>query len=168
LAGIAPPSIRRLISTNLERQKQANDPRHPMYGQTTTISRLKSRKSFLRVSSALENDPSQSRINAWKDKTEDIRGWIEPAELLPPGHELQWHVWKTLNRLRVGVGRSKDNMLKWGYLNDQETSCHCGTIQTMAHLLVCPLAPGPCTIEDLTAANRKAIDVAQYWANENI
>ncbi|KAL4092417.1 hypothetical protein QTP88_026918 [Uroleucon formosanum] len=99
---------------------------------------------------------------------EDIKGWIEPAEHLPSGHELQWHVWKTLNQLRVGVGRSKDNMLKWGYLNDQETSCHCGTIQTMAHLLVCPLAPGLCTLEDLTNANQKAMDVAQYWANENI
>jgi len=59
----------------------------------------------------------------------------------------------------VGVGRSKDNMLKWGYLNEQETSCHCGTTQTMAHLLVSPLAPGPSTQEDLTTANQKAMDV---------
>jgi len=72
------------------------------------------------------------------------------------------------NGLRVGVGRTKDNLLEWGYLNNQDASCHCGTTQTMAHLLVCPLAPGPCTQEDLTTANQKAMDVAQYWANENI
>jgi len=47
---------------------------------------------------ALGNDSSQSKINAWKEKTEDFRGWVEPAEYLPPGYKLQWHVWKTLNR----------------------------------------------------------------------
>lgn len=130
----------------------------------TTISRLKSRKSFLRVSSALENDPSQSRINAYK--TEDIRGWIEPAKHLPPVYELQWHEWKTLYCLRVGLRKSKDNMLKLRYLNYEDAYCYCGTIQTISHLMVCTLAPKPCTLEDLTTANQKAKGVAQYWANE--
>lgn len=158
LAGIAPPSVRRLISTNLERQKQANDPRYPMYEYMTIISRLKSRKSFLRVSSVLDNDPSQSRINAYK--TEDIRGWIEPAKHLPPVYELQWHAWKTLYYLRVGLRKSKDNMLKLGYLNYEYAYCYCGTIQTRSHLMVCRLAPKPCTLEDLTTANQKAKGVA--------
>jgi hypothetical protein len=90
------------------------------------------------------------------------RDWIEPAEHLPPGYELQWNVWKALNRLRVGVGRSKDSLLKWGYINDQNAFCHCGTTQTMANQLICPLAPEPCTLENLTAANQKAKDVAQF------
>jgi len=61
----------------------------------------------------LKNNTSQSRINARKDKTTDVRGWIEPTERLSLEHELQRQVWKTLNRLRAGVGRSTDNMLKW-------------------------------------------------------
>lgn len=60
---------------------------------------------------------------------------------------------KTLNRLRMGVGRSKDNVLKRGCLNDQDASRYCGTTQTMAHLSICLLAPGPCTQEDLTTAD---------------
>jgi hypothetical protein len=88
--------------------------------------------------------------------------WIEPAEHLPSGYELQWNVWKILNRLRVGVGRSKNSLLKWGYLNDQNAFCHHGTTQTMVHQLIFPLTPGPGTLENLTAANQKAKDVAQF------
>lgn len=46
LAGIAPPSIRRLISTNLERQKLVNDLRHLMYGQMATVSQIKIEEKF--------------------------------------------------------------------------------------------------------------------------
>jgi len=68
----------------------------------------------------------------------------------------------------VGVGRYKDNMLKYGYLSDQDASSHSGITQTMVHLLVCPFVPGPCVLEDLITTNQKAKDVTQYWANENI
>ncbi|CAI6368753.1 unnamed protein product [Macrosiphum euphorbiae] len=81
LASISPPPIRRLIFINLERQNQKNGLRNKMYRQMATISRLKSRKGLFRISCALLNDPSQSRINAWKDMTEDIRDWIEPGTL---------------------------------------------------------------------------------------
>lgn len=144
----------------MERQKQANDLRHPMYRQMVTISRLKSRKNFLRVCSALENDRSQSRINAWKDKQRPLEAGLNLRNT--PGHELQWYVWQTLNRLWLGVGRSKDNIMKWGYLNDQDASCHCGTTQMMTHLLICSLAPRPCTLEYLTTDNQNAKDVVQY------
>ena len=40
---------------------------------------------------------------------------MEPSERLSPGNNLDWPVWNTLNRLRVGVGRTKENMRKWGY-----------------------------------------------------
>jgi hypothetical protein len=36
--------------------------------------------------------------------------------------------------MRVGLGRSKDNMFKWGYLNDSDTKCKCDQEQTMANL----------------------------------
>jgi len=50
--------------------------------------------------------------------------------------------WRTLNRLRVAVGRSKENMRKWGY-GDQNITGKCGEEQTMSHLLVCPAGPIP-------------------------
>ncbi|KAF0762526.1 Uncharacterized protein FWK35_00012287 [Aphis craccivora] len=39
---------------------------------------------------------------------------ISPAEHIPAGYDLNWPAWRTLNRLRTGVGRSKDNLKKWG------------------------------------------------------
>jgi len=35
--------------------------------------------------------------------------WMEPSERLPLGNNLDCSVWKTLNRLRAGVRRSKEN-----------------------------------------------------------
>jgi len=55
-----------------------------MYGQMATTFRLKSRMSLHKVSSALENDPSQSITKARKyRKTVDIRGRIEQTEHPP-------------------------------------------------------------------------------------
>lgn len=78
-----------------------------------------------------------------KIKQRTLEAGLNLAEHLPSGYELQWNVRKTLNHLRVGVERSKDNVSKLGYLNDQDTFYHFGTFQTMAHLLVCLLVPGP-------------------------
>lgn len=33
--------------------------------------------------------------------------WIELSERLPSDNKLDWPLWKTLNRLRVGVGWTK-------------------------------------------------------------
>lgn len=67
-----------------------------------------------------------------------------------------------MTSVKVRVGRPKDSMLKWRYLKGQDVSCHCATLQTMTHLSICPIAPGPCTLEDLVLANQKATDAAQY------
>ena len=40
---------------------------------------------------------------------------IGADEYLPAGAENLWITWKALNRLRTQVGRSRVNMLKWGY-----------------------------------------------------
>jgi len=39
-----------------------------------------------------------------------------PVEALPAGNQLEWPVWRTLNRMRTGVGCTKDNLKKWGLL----------------------------------------------------
>ena len=47
---------------------------------------------------------------------------------LPAGAENPWTTWKALNRLRTQVDRSRVNMLKSGFSNEQET-CDCGIHQ---------------------------------------
>lgn len=138
LAGVAPPNIRRLVITNLETCKQTSDKRHLMFRLDMSIFRLKARKSFLKTSEILTEDPSLRKITLWRDQIVVTSWGMEPAEQLSPGHQLEWETWRTLNRMRVGVGRSKDNMSRWVYLNDSDTKCRCGQEQTMAHLLVCP------------------------------
>ena len=73
-----------------------------------------------------------------------------------------WTTWKALNRLRSQVGRSRVNMLKWGFSNEQET-CDCGIRQTMQHLLVCPMMDTACSPQDLATANSIAIGCAKHW-----
>ena len=76
--------------------------------------------------------------------------------------ENPWTTWKALNRLRTQVGRSRVNMLKWGFSNEPET-CDCGIRQTMQHLLVCPMMDTACSPQDLTTANDIAIGCARHW-----
>jgi len=66
LSGIAPPNIRRLVAARLEKTKQESDIRHPLYGDKSTRSRLKSRKNFLKTIVSLSQTPKATRINLWK------------------------------------------------------------------------------------------------------
>jgi len=66
LAGIPPTSVRRLISTKIERGAQIIDIRHPMHDQNAPTLRLKTRKFFLKISKELSETTSQSRISEWK------------------------------------------------------------------------------------------------------
>ena len=91
---------------------------------------------------------------------------ISADEHLPAGAENPWTTWKALNRLRTQVGRSRVNMLKWGFSNEQET-CDCGIRQTMQHLLVCPMMDTACSPHALTMANGIAIGCARHWKDNN-
>ena len=91
---------------------------------------------------------------------------IPTSEQLAPGHKSEWKLWKSLNRLCTGMGRSKTNMSKWGYADTADTACECGTSeQTMQHLLRCPLLENECSLEDLATANEKALHCARAWPN---
>ena len=59
------------------------------------------------------------------------------------------------------VGRSRVNMLKWGYSNEPET-CECGIRQTMQYLLVCPMMNIACSIQDLITENGIDISCAMH------
>lgn len=165
LAGIAPPDIRREVAANIERRKVEQNAAHPLHGHQTPPSRLKSRKSFMKTTVNCSTSPSTARQNLWTTRNADIATWIPPLEALPPGENLPWKTWKSLNRLRSGVGRTKDNMARWNYLGDESTLCECGSQQTTKHLYSCPQCPVSCTLEDLLQAKENAVELANFWSD---
>ena len=102
---------------------------------------LKSRKSFMTCIKPINTTAKAARLELWRDLLEPLDARvhlnISVDEHLTAGAENPWTTWKALNRLRTQVGRSRVNMLKWGFSNEPET-CDCGIRQTMQHLLVCP------------------------------
>ena len=168
LAGIAPPGVRRSVASRTERRRQADDTRHPCHNHQPAPSRLKSRKSFLHEVQPLSQPPQTARLTLWEEqrsaKQHLAKLPIPTSEQLAPGHKSEWKLWKSLNRLRTGMGRSKTNMSKWGYADTADTACECGTSeQTMQHLMRCPLLENECSLEDLATANEKALHCARAW-----
>ena len=166
LCGIAPPHIRRAVSSQLEKLKQENDPLHPLYEQDPARKRLKSRHSFLHSVEPLDGSARTRRLNLWSShlQTTPRKLSSSPKESLPPGSSEAWPTWSSLNRLRTGTGRCKSLMQKWGFNEDGQTTCECGDEQTMKHLLVCPILPQPCTHEDLEEFNPRVRSCAHHWA----
>ncbi|VVC34155.1 Hypothetical protein CINCED_3A005589, partial [Cinara cedri] len=91
----SPSSVRRFISTKIERVKHIRDTRHSMYGKNAPTFRLKSRKSFLKMTKKLSETPLESRLYEWKKLLTDTIGkrWTEPSEKLIPGYNLDRPVW---------------------------------------------------------------------------
>ena len=71
-------------------------------------------------------------VVTWRERLEPLDDSvhlnISADDHLPAGAENPWTTWNTFNRLRTQVGRSRVNMLKWGFSNDPET-CDCGIRQ---------------------------------------
>lgn len=167
ISGFAPPCIRRDVAAAVERNKQLYDPRHPMHTRVPATSRLKSRRSFATNAALLHQTPQEARLKAWKSQLSEASLLVAPAERLPPGANEDWVTWKALNRLRTGVGRSKDNLQKWEIRpGNSDVLCECGTIQTTQHMTQCSLCPVSCTTEDLWKATPRGIEVAKYWQNK--
>lgn len=159
IVGIAPPDVRRQVAAETERGKQINDTRHTLHQYEPQLRRLKSRKSFMASTQEIPTTPEARRIDLWKQKVPISD--FELQEKISKGENLPYPTWKTINRLRTGVGRCKLNMLKWKLSEDDK--CECGSIQTMQHLLVCPKLPTKCNSQDLLEANNQAVEVARYW-----
>ncbi|KAF0759426.1 Uncharacterized protein FWK35_00020057 [Aphis craccivora] len=77
------------------------------------------------------------------------------AEHLLPWNNLEWPVWRTINRLRVGVGRSKEYQAEWDFILDVDRYCDCGQTHTMAHLINYPSCPTSCTMDDTMSATEE-------------
>ena len=125
--------------------------------------RLGSRKSFLKITNDISTSIKQHREDLWRLELGD-RVWMTPSEGTSAAHSLGFPIWKTLNRLRVGVSRCKLNQQRWGFLETDDVSCDCGEVQDDAHLLMCPGMRTTCGGEDLMMATDKAISVAAYWS----
>ena len=135
LAGIAPPQIRRATASKFQKFKQETDPRHPLHYQKQTKRRLNSRKSFITIKESV--NPEHAAIYRplkWREWDNLVSGAVEdPKEELPNGTELQRKEW-VLNRARAKVGRTADNLKKWGL--SATSMCSCGSQdQTMQHIL---------------------------------
>ena len=164
--GIAPSDIRRAVASRTERTRRTTVQRHPLNGHLGVVPRLKSRKSFIKCTEPINTTAKAARMELWRERLEPLDASvhlnISPDEHLPAGAENPWTTWKALNRLRTQVGRSRVNMLNWGFSNEQET-CDCGIRQTMQHLLVCPMMDTACSPQNLATANGIAIGCAKHW-----
>ena len=136
LSNIEPPSIRREKITTREIKKIVANTKLPIHQDLNGINRLKSRKPIWMELSA-QYDPASEWKQMWQRVK--IKNWslIEDPTRRVPGFELRRRQWTTLNRLRTGFGRCKEQLKKWGYSEDD--GCECGQIQSMEHLIQSPM-----------------------------
>ena len=169
LAGIAPPNIRREVTSRKEKRKQMQDTRHCLYHHIPVHPRLKSRKSFVTVEALPLGETVRScRLEMWQNTISEnhLPATIPPpSEDLPEGSMLGRKEWAALNRARAGVGRTGKNMFKWGL--QASAACDCGEHeQSMKHILKdCPLSP-PVSDDDLLTANTAALDWIDVWRDK--
>ena len=164
----SPPHTRSTVACRMERTRQTTDARHQLFHHPPAASWLKSRKSFMHTVTPLDSSASSSRLRLWKDSLTDVlasvKMGVEVAESWPAGSGEDWLCWRSLNRLRTGVGRAKTVMRRWGYLDKaQSVDWDCGEPQTMAHLLSCRLLDEACTADDLATVTERAKACARKW-----
>ena len=116
----------------------------------------------------LDSSPNYNRLQMWNNQLTNARATIqfglEAAEALPAGSGQTWICWRSLNRLRTGIGLAKTTMRRWGYIdNTQSVNCDYGEPPTTAHLLCYRLLDEHCSPEDLTIATERATVCARVW-----
>ena len=169
LASIVLPEIRREATSKQERLRQVCDSRHMLFNYKPAPPRLKSRKTFLLCVDPLKGKIKTWREEAWERKSEELPSSnhlnIKPNESLLPGSQIEWKMWRCLNRLRSGVARTKTEQKKWGF-TDQSTSVICKCVEeddTIQHRLTCSLLEEPCSIADLCDFNERATRCVELW-----
>jgi len=63
------------------------------------------------------------------------------------------------------VGRSKENLKKWGVIQEN-TKCDFGDEQTISHFLICLKCPSNCTTLDLITVAKDVTKVVKHWEGE--
>ena len=145
----------------MERTRQTTDHRHPLNGHLGVVPCLKSRRTSL---NALSPSTRRRKLLAWSYGENDSSPWHQCAPVLTNSSHLAQGIPGQTGSIymHTQVGRSRVNVLKWGFSNEQER-CDCGIRQTMQHLLVCPMMDTACSPQDLTTANGIAIGCAKHW-----
>ena len=99
--------------------RQVCDPRH-IFNYKPAPPTLKSRKSFLHCVDPLEGKITTRKEEAWERKLEELpssnHSNTKPDESLPSGSQLEWKMWRCLNRLRSDVARTTTKVKKWALL----------------------------------------------------
>ena len=125
LVGIAPSDTRRSVESRTERTRQISDYMHPLNVHLGVVPRLKSRKNFIKCAEPINTTAKTARVELrreWREPMDaSLHHNISADEHLPAGADYPWTTWKALNRLRTQVGRSRVDMLKSGFSNEQET-----------------------------------------------
>lgn len=80
---------------------------------------------------------------------------------------MKHEAWKSLNRLRAGLARTKQNLLK--LRKEDDDMCECGSVQDENQLLECPMMEIQCEWTDLfSKLNDTATKVISYWTRIGI
>lgn len=142
---------------------QETDDRHMLYGYIQQRRRLKSRKSFMATTKAINVKPEIARLNAWESECHEwkTKPWLKPTEEFSVNADLNYARWRSLNRLRTQVGRTGDNLKKWRI--SESSLCTCNEEQSIAHLFSCKACPVKCSFEDIIKLEGNAIDFLDYW-----
>ena len=116
LVGIAPSHIRRDIHARTQKYSQENDTRHPLFGHSDSVNRLKSRKSFITIDSLDPEESANHRLEKWREWDHcPPNGAIQsPNKQLPSGTNLPRNDCITLNKAKTRVGKTGSNTYKWG------------------------------------------------------
>ena len=82
----------------------------------------------MRTVTPLDSSPNYTRLQMWNNQLTDARATIK----LGPEAAEPCLCWRSLNRLRTGIGRAKTTMRRWAYIdNTQSVNCDCCEPQTM-------------------------------------
>ena len=108
-----------------------------MYGRQEVWWRLKSWKSYVTVTGLQGLKPSQYWLQQWpeNDQISSYESLSPLSGALPNGASFSRKEWATLNRARVRVGRTTNNLYCW--VLAASMACPFGEpIQTMEHILI--------------------------------
>ena len=145
LSGIQPPSCRRKTLCKRLYYKADNTHHllHNMLYSKIPPKRLKSRKPFRPFLESLQSyDPQQEPI-PYK-----LQPYIQDWSNKPLGQGLPRKAWFLLNRLRTGIGKFGDSMVKWGFGDDN--LCQCEEPQTAYHIVNdCKSTGPPCNLTEV-------------------
>ena len=145
LSGRQPPSCRRkkLCKRLYYKADNTDHLLHNILYSKTPPKKLKSCKPLCPFLESLQGyDPQQETIS------HKLQPHIQDWSNKPLGQGLARKAWVQLNRLRTGIEKFSDSMVKWGFGDDNQ--CQCGEPQTAYHIVNdCKSIGPPCNLTDV-------------------